>query len=120
MIVHLRENLVITPILFPTLGLLTSVYFLSWAAQKLIIQLRNHKVEEFTSWMISFLVNNSGMGGGFMRLCNLLRYMGILSNLIHLASCVVGDIDQIHLQAQSDGTMSVDLRRAGEKNLLGF
>ena len=62
-IVYLRIDLVTTPIFHLTLGLPTSIHCLSLAAQILILQLSNHKIEEFTSALISFLLNNPDMGG---------------------------------------------------------
>lgn len=103
MIVNLRIELVTSPIFYPTLGLPTSVHCVSWEAQIWIHQLRNHNIEEFTRALISFLFKNSGMGGGFVKLENLPRYIGALSYLIQLTSCVAGDIDQTHLPAQSNG-----------------
>lgn len=60
-----------------------------------------------------------------MKLGNLLRYMGALSSLIQLTSCVAGNIDQMSLtrdvfQFSLMAARSMDLRGAGEKNLPGF
>lgn len=64
--------------------------------------MRNHKVQPFTSALTCLF--NSDMGEGFMKLGNLLRYVGALSYLIPLASCVAGDTDQTRFPAQFDGS----------------
>lgn len=40
-----------------------------------------------------------------MKLGNLLRYIGVLSYLMQLTSCIAGDIDQIYLSAPSFGNL---------------